>query len=777
MRRQWTLLIKIQLLIVAILLISYVAVEVTILNLIGLQMQAKFNEGVENTVILTQRNIEALFGEANHIINYVGDTFETYEASSIDTAKSLEAIGLSNNIITNIYVAYEDGSFEVSPERLQLPEDYDPRIREWYKRAYRRSEVKWSNPYNDLATGKRVITGSKYTRMIDGEAVVGVDIDLTSLMQIIRVVEVSEHGIIALLNEDQHIIATNNSDMMDLTIIAFDDTEMIESRIVTGEFVTDKGLYYFRRLNQSNMRLMAFIPHDDIVGVTSRAQVIMTLIITLILIVSMLISHGITRRVMRPLTMLKNVMIQSKNKGEILLFDEQTNDEINTVIKAYNGLANGINEQSEEIMRLAYEDDLTGLPNRASFVKIATKGIENCERVALLYLDIDNFKYVNDTYGHAYGDKVLICLADSLTECCKGQYTISRLSGDEFGILALDYKDDLELEEIAKKVLHVIKRPMYLEQLEISLTGSVGVSRYPMDAMDYESLLANADMAMYGAKTKNKDNYLMFDLNLRQDFLNQIYMETRLAQSIRKGEFYPVFQPIINLESKKISGFEVLSRWIDPELGQIVPDVFIPIAERNLFIIDIGCYVLDKAVELGRKIFDEFGHYFEINVNVSVVQLHNEGFIDEVLEILDKYKLPSRFLNLEITESVALESDENLMMKLVYLRKKGVQISLDDFGTGYSSLSHLTDLSLTHIKLDRQLILKAGQSEEIFQLLKGIVEFAHTMYYKVVAEGIENKEMEAMVDLMHADFVQGYMYDKPLYAEQLIERIREQMKQ
>lgn len=774
MRKKWTLFVKIQVLVVAILLILYIAVELTIFGFVGQQMQQRFVDDVKNTVILTQKNIETVFSGANASVSFLAQEFSDMVRDDDMIEEMIYHVGASNENIMNTFIAYSDGTWIISPPSDSLPDNFDPRGREWYLRAFRSAGVKWSDPYVDMVTNERVVTISIYSRMKDVESVVGMDITLTDLTNLVNLIDISENGIVVLLNNNNRIIASNDLTKIDLKMDAFNDPELMANSIVTGELYTSEGLYYVRRLNESEMRLMAFIPHRDIAGTTRAAQIVVTVVITIVLIGAIVISQGIMRRVMRPLTALKEVMIRSKSKGEVILIDEQNNDEINTVIRAYNALAYDINAQNEEIKRMAYSDDLTGLPNRASFIKQTTEWIENHDKVAMFYLDLDNFKYVNDTYGHAYGDIVLKMLAKALTEFCDENSFVARLSGDEFGILVSDYESDRGLETIAHNMLHLIRRPMYLESLEFSLTGSIGVSRYPDDSADYETLMSNADIAMYEAKNKTKDNYLIFNNEVRHDFIKQIYLETRLIQSIDKGELSVVYQPIIDLKSKKISGFEVLSRWVDSELGSIYPDVFIPIAERNHFINQIGRFALEQSVGLGKRLFEEHGSYYEINVNVSVVQLHVDGFVDEVLEILDINKYPTRFLNLEITESITLESDEHIMMKLAYLRKKGVQISLDDFGTGYSSLNHLTDLSLTHIKLDRQLILKAGQSQEIFQLMKGIVEFAHTMYFKVVAEGIEDAEMENMVSQMHADFAQGYMYDKPLYEEQLIARLKEE---
>lgn len=773
MKSRWTLFVKIQVLVIAILLISYIAVEVIILNLIGNQMKERFIDSAKSTITLMQRNIEIVFSDVNERIEYLGGQSETFDKGSEEVQYHLRALGLSNIHMLQTFIAYDDGSWDMIPPSDNVSSGFDPRERDWYKRAFRSHGVKWSDPYVDEVSGGKVITGSIYTKLADSEAVTGMDISLSGLTAIFRDIDISENDVVALLNDNDRIIASNEETFNDKTLETFNDEEMTGHAIITGEVETAKGLYYFRRLNQSQMRLMVFLPRQDIIGTTSQAQWIMTIVITVILIVSIALSQSITRRVMRPLTALRDTMIQSRGEGELLLYDENANDEINAVIKAYNNLAAYINEQNEEISRMAYQDELTGLPNRASFMKSVNSSLSRCENLALFYLDLDNFKYVNDTYGHAYGDVVLKSMAESLTDFCGKRCAVARLSGDEFAAIMVNYADERELDAEAKHILRLVKQPIFLDDIEFTLTGSLGVSRYPIDGKDYETLLSNADIAMYEAKGNNSDQYSLYNEAMRNDYMEQLRLERRLVRSIENNEFDVVYQPILYLPTKEVCGFEALSRWNDELLGPVSPDVFIPIAERNQFISVIGKYVLEQSVALGRKLFNQYGRYYELNVNVSVVQMQSETFVDEVLNILDASKYPSRFLNLEITESLTLESDEHVLMRLAYLRKKGIQISIDDFGTGYSSLGHMTDLSLTHVKIDRQLIMKASQSQEIFQLMKGIVEFAHTMLYKVVAEGIEDEHMEAMVEEMNSDFAQGYKYAKPLYEEQLIDYLKE----
>lgn len=771
MKRQWSIFIKIQILIISILLALYIAVEIALVGIIGVQLEEDYKSSIQSTAVLVQKNMEMTFNNVMDMLNYLALDFRTHTKEEEKIYFHLQTLQEAEMDILNLFIVFEDGTFLLTPP-ADIPPTYDPRDNDYYKDIIGRDGIYWSTPYEDQATGNKIITASQFARLADGtKSVIGADITLVDLNYLLSSSAFKSDNRIYLLSEKDIIIVSNDDNMVDKTLAALEDEALIDSKLITGELKTDKGLYFIRRLNQSNMRLMIFVPMEALNGATRQAQILMTLVATIILVVGIIISNIITRRVAMPLLKLTEIMTESTSSHDMILYEGSTNDEINSIIKQYNALATHINEQNDVISHLAYVDELTGMPNRTRFGQLVKEAMVKGEYGTLFYLDIDNFKYINDTYGHDTGDLVLKHVARSIEDNFRKATIISRLGGDEFAIYLSDYDNEMALDVMAHKIITLVKNPLYIEQLEFNLTASLGISRYPQDGEAYDTILANADIAMYEAKSESKDGYAYFNPEMKSRFVKQIKIETRLQWAIEHREIFVVYQPLINLSQKGIYGFEALARWTDEELGPIFPDVFIPIAERTLLINNLGRYIMEQAVAFAKELYFKYNRYYEINVNVSVVQLHMETFVEEVLAILDNYYYPPEYLNLEITESVTLESDEHIMMKLAYLRKKGIKISLDDFGTGYSSLNHLTDMSLTHIKIDRQLMLKARQSREIFQLMKGIVEFAHTMEYQVVAEGIEDQAMEDMITNLHADFGQGYLYAKPLLMRDVFEYI------
>jgi len=503
-------------------------------------------------------------------------------------------------------------------------------------------------------------------------------------------------------------------------------------------------------------------------GVKVISTALTTIVTLVMLICGILISHILIRRVTSPLYNLKRVMVASSESDDMAMVEEVKDKELNQLIKAYNVLAVKTNKQNEKIMDLAYRDELTGLANRVKFDTGMKETLKDCGPLAFICIDIDNFKYVNDAYGHLTGDRLLVLLAERVRNYFRDGVVVARISGDEFGIGLKEYGTIEELKKTVEGLMEIIREPYELNLVEFQVVASVGVARYPEDGTSFSTLMAHGDMAMHRAKDLGKNCYTLYNEDIHRTFMNEVSVKTKLKKAITKKEIYPVFQPLVDVkQSGRIKGFEALARWEDPDIGPIYPDVFIPIAEKNQSIIALGAHILERALAFSRELYEAHGEYFEMSVNVSVIQLKYDGFIEMVEDQLRHFGIPAQYLNLEITESVALESSEILMKKLSYLRGNGVRISLDDFGTGYSSLGYLTDLSLSHIKIDRALVLKAKESDEVFQLMKGIVRFAHTMGYKVVAEGIEDKAMEKMVIDMNADYGQGYMYARPMSEEDI----------
>jgi len=777
---KWTLYRKIQWLIILVLFTVFIFSNFAIANLINKDIKDTFLDNTENTSILIQKNIETLFGDALTIIEQMKTKLNNTKRDDEYASEYLGFVSKSVNSVTNTFMAYNDGTYVLRPFAA-IPANFDPREREWYKLGYKMTGVKWSDPYIDVSTKKLVITGVTYINQIDTDGVFGLDLDLSRLNDNIAGSKISKNGFILLVNDEGTIISDSRNTLNNKDIVELNDSEFTSSGIITGSIETDKGVYYLRLLNRTNIRLIAFLPHSDLGDAKRRIQLYLSLTLFIVLFIALVITHIVIGRITKPLEELKNTMIASSSGGLIRIYEGKTNDEINSLIEGYNRMATNVNEQNEKIQlvtkeliesdhklhdqyvktaELAYSDHLTGLPNRFKFEEVANEMIEERERFALFYIDLDNFKVINDTYGHSHGDKVLEVISRRFDDYCDQKCFFARLSGDEFGVLVPIKWDKAEVKENAEEMLHIICEPIKYKNLEFEITGSIGISIFPDDSESFESILSNADIAMFEAKDKSKNQFVIYNNQLKLDLMHKFNLESKLLQSLDNNEMHVYYQALIDYKTKEINGFEALVRWIDPVVGMIFPDDFIPIAEHNLYINKIGEFVLEESVKFGTELKREYGKYYMMNVNVSAVQLHLESFIDDVIQVLKKYDYPAGFLNLEITESVAIEKDKSIIKKLSMLHKIGIKISLDDFGTGYSSLNHLLNLSLTDLKIDRSLIVEAVKKDEVYRLIKGIVDFAHTIHLKVVAEGIEDVYMEQMVGHMGVDICQGYLYTK-----------------
>lgn len=768
---KWTLYRKIRLLIVGILL-TVVLVEFGLVARSGQQSVNRLIDDAASSADLLSSSVNTFFSDVNQTISYLEPVLSVHSAGDPKMTRHLKNIAESRREILNIFIAYENGEFWIHPEAEDLPKDFNVTTRPWFVSAFGTDEIQWSRPYDDAATKSVVITASKEVQLLDRKAVVGIDLSLSTIHDMMHTLNKYSDGWVTIFNQAE-VIASTDGEMLDMTVADLTDSELRNNFPYYGTFLMGDGLYIARRIPEVDLIIVQFAPDDYIYGHRRDQLIFSGLAILLVLVVGIIVSHFITKKFTQPLSNLKDAIVQSSDQEEMIYLNEVTNDEINVLIKEYNHLANHINDQNQKIFSLAYEDELTGLMNRYRFRETISERLDQELQTSLFYIDLDNFKYINDTYGHSVGDQVLQRVADRLQSFVVSTEAIARISGDEFG-LSIETCDGEYCDRIGTQLINSLSRPYFVGHLSLHVTISIGIATYPNNADNYDDLLANAEIALYKAKELGKDGYVYFDKTLYKRFLQEIEVETSLLQAIAKDQIFPNFQPLIDLRTKEIIGFEALARWIDQERGPIYPDIFIPIAERNLSIIPLGWHILEKALSFGRQLYKETNKYYEVNVNVSVIQLMEDKFVDGVLAMLQKHDYPAKYLNLEITESVTLESNEESMLKLAYLRKKDINISLDDFGTGYSSLGHLTDLSLSHIKIDRQLILKAKQSAEVFTLMEGIVGFAHKIGNSVVAEGIEDIDMEEMVLAMNADFGQGYWYGKPMSDQDFINVLSDQ---
>jgi len=439
-----------------------------------------------------------------------------------------------------------------------------------------------------------------------------------------------------------------------------------------------------------------------------------------------------------------------------------------------------IKKKETQIKQMAYYDSLTGLPNRNLFIWKVKENLKNYNsyiyNAAVIFLDIDDFKRINDTLGHDKGDYLLQRIADKLKECLPKEALAARFGGDEFLIEIPEIKKIGDIKDICDNILNIFKEPFMIDGIINYITTSIGISIYPVDGNSYETLLKNADTAMYSAKEKGKNQYCFFNYDMERDLLRKIVLENNLRNAIKNNEFKLYYQPQIDLFNGTIEGMEALIRWENSELGIVSPNEFIKIAEKTGLIIPIGKWVIETACRQNKIWIDKGFKYNFIGVNVSCIQFMQNEFIENIIKILNDVDLPSNFLDIEITESLLIDSTETNINKLAELRDLGISLSLDDFGTGYSSLNYLRQLPINTLKIDKSFIDEVCYKDEQRHIIEVIINLAHRLGCRVVAEGIEDKEQFEILKTMRCDLGQGYYLSKPISAEEMEKLLKENLK-
>lgn len=419
-----------------------------------------------------------------------------------------------------------------------------------------------------------------------------------------------------------------------------------------------------------------------------------------------------------------------------------------------------LNRQARD---LALTDQLTGLPNRASVLKIAERMIRSTERwnkCGVMFIDIDNFKYINDTFGHETGDKVLLYVSDMLRTILAEDMSLSRFGGDEFLIILENSSYD-KIEEFARSLHSTLAQKITIDDAELFLTISTGISVYPDHGLHFGELYKNADAAMYKAKSTGKTRFIFYNESMYQELRKRMEIEASLHSAIANGELSVVYQPQINLATGYLDGVEALIRWNHTKDGPISPAEFIPIAEETGQITTIGLFVLRTVARFIRQSLDSGAREFTVSVNVSVKQLNGDRFLKDLLTIVSEEGIEAKHLALEITESILIESVEEISKTLTLITEAGFSLHLDDFGKGYSSLTYLRRLPVSHIKMDKAFIDDMFEDENSRKFTISIIRICHDLSLKVVAEGVETRDQVHFLLDNGCDSIQGYYFSKP----------------
>ena len=451
-------------------------------------------------------------------------------------------------------------------------------------------------------------------------------------------------------------------------------------------------------------------------------------------------------------------------------FIEDLRERNRNLESAYTRLKREIEDRRRAEKRLhhqAFHDSLTGLPNRALFLNRLQEVLKDARQkklynYAILYMDVDRFNAINDRFGHLTGDQVLIKISERLRNCLRRSEILARFSGDEFAVL-LEGTVEEDPMRIARRIKEELKEPFAINGKEVHITVCTGIVPGAEKYNSTVDVLRDADIAMYGAKAKGVAEVQTYDEALHERTMNLLRLETDMKGAVERGEFLLEYQPIVRMKNCELAGFETLVRWLHPERGVISPDIFIPLAEKTGYILELGRWIISDACTQVREWIRNAdpGYPFFVNINISGKQFLQTEFIDEFKEILDKMEIPGEYLKVEMTESVLIENVDYLADVLSQLRKMNVKIALDDFGTGYSSLSYLYKFPIDVLKIDRSFVLRMGESGEK-DLVPVIISIAHSMKMDVVAEGVETMPQFRQLLSYGCEYGQGFLFSKPM---------------
>lgn len=513
----------------------------------------------------------------------------------------------------------------------------------------------------------------------------------------------------------------------------------------------------------------------------NQFQVSVLVITSLFILIGVIFTFFLTNKITAPL---KKLSLATNKISEGVLEQHisiNTHDEISDFAGAFNHMIERLRVYRDQLRHTAFHDSLTNLPNRNLFMERLERLIEHAKRdkncaFSVLFLDLDRFKVVNDSLGHLVGDKLLILIAQKLEECLRKSDTVARFGGDEFAILLDNVDDDFNAKFVAERILETLKAPFILDGHRIDASASIGIVLKGEFYTRPEDILRDADITMYRAKMLGKARYAMFHTEMHANAMNFLQLENDLRHAIERSELVIYYQPIVSVTKGEIIALESLIRWQHPQRGFLLPDEFIPLAEETRMIDKIGHWVIQNACGQNKMWHDMGFSNITITVNVSVLQLRHKELLDQVRTTMENTGLPPDAFKLEITESTIMENKGLVLEIFKELNNMKIHLVMDDFGVGFSSIHNLKNLPFSTLKIDRSLILDIDTSEDASAIVKSIIEMAHSLKIKVIAEGVETQSQLELLRSYRCDYIQGYLLYSPMKAEEITDLLRQKNK-
>ena len=555
-----------------------------------------------------------------------------------------------------------------------------------------------------------------------------------------------------------------------------------------------KNIYGFCKLSDSNWLYLIKQQGTQYQQILATLPITMSITLIIILMIAIWVSRILSAKYTEPIFTLRDNMTNASSGNLDVKCDVASDDEFGDLSRMFNSMMDIISNNYKElsaskaalevseqelkknyahIEQLAYHDGLTGLYNRVAFMKYAYKIFHDASvgasKHAIFFIDLDNFKNINDTLGHDYGDLLLKDVSDRMLSCIASDDILARNGGDEFLILKNRFDTVDDLENFASQLVNVVHHPFILNDETAVVSMSVGIAVFPNNGLTVSELIKNADIAMYNAKNSGKNSYRFFDSYMEDDVNRKNDLADILSHVIDKNEIYLQYQPQVNVESGQVTGYEALMRIESELVGFISPAEFIPIAEETGIINILGEWALIEACNFNQVLIKSGFGPLRVSVNVSTTQLKDDHLIDIIKSIPEKTGMDLKHLEIEITESVLMNSFEHNLKLINQMKELGCSIALDDFGTGYSSFNYLTQIPIDTLKIDKSFIDGICSNEKDRCIADSIIDLAHKMDISVVAEGVEDNEQLQILQNQFCDTLQGYLFSKPLNSTDFIE--------
>lgn len=709
--------------------------------------------------------------------------------------KSLQSLQQTQPEYLEIKILFADGSEDISIESPDMGDLSTEHITESIVKQLRITPDEHTIMLNKNAAadkGSVLITKPVYRNNNEGTAttlfghlLINMDLGFINQLPMGNKVDIAPELLIT--NDQGEVFYTSAPDLQDF------GKRLSRSNIRTKNFFTlteslhhDQIMLAITHNIESNIYATGIISKSRLIaGAKELNQVVILVTVSMTLLFALVLFTVIRILVTTPLARLSRIAHDISDGDMDSEIDIDQEDEVGELAKAFQTMRVNLKHSTQQIEELAYYDSLTGLPNKITFIEtiqiLLAQAKENDEPIAVLFFDLDNFKNINDGLGHDMGDLLLQEVSHRLKDCIRASdlleraanlpedtrsNLIARMGGDEFTLVLSQINSIEEASIVAVRILSKLSQPFMLEDHEIYIGASIGIACYPHDGDTPEVLLKHADIAMYEAKARGKNNFQYFDHKMNEPVSERLALESSMRAALDNDEFRIVFQPRVPMTQNHRYEFEALIRWQHPEKGFVSPGLFIPVAEETGFIQHIGDWMLDRACEQIRKWLDNGYEDVMVSINLSPVQFNYGSPSNSVRNALSKYDLHPRHLELEITESGLMQNENTAANLLSSLKEIGIRIALDDFGTGYSSLAYLLRFPIDTLKIDRAFIRNLTENPQAVSVLKTIVGLAESLELETVAEGVETEEQLAIVREMGCNIIQGFLFAKPTHCDE-----------